>query len=387
MKAFNSVSRKHIPIGFKKPRILQQNQVGTKVGRKPGYLFVPENAIATRLFLISFDETEYNEAEFASYEELFTYVQLRPHQRHWIDVRGYQNLEVLEAIARDFNIHPLQLEDVINDYQRPKVEEEAGSLFLVSRMVTFTAEHLIEDEQLSMITGPNYVLTFQRDHDDCLDPLRERIRAGKGIIRKKPPLYMAYAIMDVVLDHYFPVLSQLSDYLDSLEDCLFKTPGKEVLSRILSVKREIVKLRRIMWPERDKINEILRSPPETIPEELKIYFKDTYDHTVHIIDLVENYKETSASLIELYLSNVSNRMNEIMKVLTIISSIFIPLSFIVGLYGMNFSRENPETGQVNNYNMPELYHPYGYLTLVIIMVSLVIAQLVFFYRKGWLSKF
>ena len=386
-KTHRGNSHKHAPVGWKKPRILQQNKLDTKVGRKPGYLYVAENALPTRLFLLSFDETELHEVEFQHYEELAVYVQTRPHQRHWIDVRGYKSLEVLEAISRDFNIHPLQLEDVINDYQRPKVEEENGSLFMVSRMVTFTAEHLIDDDQLSIFTGPNYVITFQSDHKDCLDPLRERIRAGKGITRKKPPLYLAYAIMDVVLDHYFPVLSQLSDYLDSLEDCLFQTPGKEVLSSILSIKREIVKMRRIMWPERDKINEILRSPAEIIPEDLKIYFKDTYDHTVHIIDLIESYKETSGSLIELYLSNVSNRMNEIMKVLTVISSIFIPLSFIVGLYGMNFSRENPETGSINKYNMPELYNPYGYITLVVVMVTLVSLQLIFFYRKGWLSKF
>ena len=372
---------------LKKPRILQQNKLDTKVGRKPGYLFVPENAFPTRLFLISFDETDYTEEEFTSYPELYAYMEARPHQRHWLDVRGYKDLAVLEAIARDFNIHPLQMEDVINDYQRPKVEEENGSLFLVSRMITFTENQTVDDDQLSIITGPNYVITFQSDYDDCLNPLRERIRAGKGIIRKKPPLYMAYAIMDVVLDHYFPVLSQLSDYLDNLEDSLFNNPGKEILSRILSIKREIVKLRRIVWPERDKVNEILRYSPEVVAEELKIYFRDTYDHTVHIIDLIENYKETSGSLVELYLSNVSNRMNEIMKVLTVISSIFIPLSFIVGLYGMNFSRENPETGGVNKYNMPELYNPYGYLILVAVMVCLVTAQLVFFYRKGWLSKF
>lgn len=365
-----------------KPRILQQNKVSTKVGQKPGFLFRPENAFDTRLFLVSFDENELVEKEYESYDELFAYMQQRPHQRHWLDVRGYGNLETLENIARDFNIHPLQLEDVISDYQRPKVEEESGSLFMISRMVTFTADKLIDDDQLSIFTGPNYVLTFQSDYEDCLDPLRLRIRGGKGIIRKRPVVYMAYAIMDVVLDHYFPVLAEISDYLDELEDCLFKQPKKEILSRILSSKREIVKLRRIIWPERDKINELLRSSPEVIPDDLKIYFRDTYDHSVQIIDLVENYKEMSGSLVELYLSNINNRMNEIMKVLTIISSIFIPLSFIVGIYGMNFSRENPD-GSINYLNMPELYQPYGYVTLLFLMGALIVGQIYFFYRKGW----
>lgn len=369
-----------------KPRILQQNLKQTKVGQKPGFLYVRENAARTRLYLFSFDETELNEQEFQSYDELYKFMQDRPHQRHWLDVRGYADLPVLENIARDFNIHPLQLEDVISDYQRPKVEEENGSLFMISRMITFTPNHLIDDDQLSIFTGPNYVITFQSDNEDCLDPLRNRIRGGKGVIRKRPVIYMAYAMMDVVLDHYFPVLAEMGEYLDSLEDCLFKKPKREILGNILSVKREIVKLRRIVWPERDKINELLRADPDVVPDEMKIYFRDTYDHTVQIIDLIENYKETSGSLVELYLSNVSNRMNEIMKVLTIISSIFIPLSFIVGIYGMNFSRENPD-GTVNTLNMPELYQPHGYVTLMAIMGLLIIAQLIFFYRKGWLSKF
>ena len=181
-------------------------------------------------------------------------MQARPHQRHWVDVRGYGNLEILEKIAQDFNIHPLQLEDVISDYQRPKVEEENGALFMISRMVSFMPTKQLDDDQLSIFTGPNYVLTFQSDYDDCLNPLRLRIRGGKGIIRKRPVVYMAYAIMDVVLDHYFPVLSEISDYLDELEDQLFKHPKKEMLSRILSLKKEIVTRRRIMWPERYKIN-------------------------------------------------------------------------------------------------------------------------------------
>ena len=369
-----------------KPRILQQDIKKAKVGQKPGYLYIRDNALRTRLYLISFDETECNEQEFTDYDEMYNFMQSRPHQRHWLDVRGYGNLPVLENIARDFNIHPLQLEDVISDYQRPKIEEENGSLFMISRMVTFTPDHLIDDDQLSLFTGPNYVITFQSDNDDCLEPLRVRIRAGKGIIRKRPVIYMAYAIMDVILDHYFPVLAEMGDYLDSLEDVLFKRPKKEILGSILSVKREIVKLRRIVWPERDKISELLRAAPEIVPEEMKIYFRDTYDHTVQIIDLIENYKETSGSLVELYLSNVSNRMIEIMKVLTIISSIFIPLSFIVGIYGMNFSRENPD-GTVNTLNMPELYQPYGYVILMAVMGLLIVLQLIFFYRKGWLSKF
>ncbi|QHL87307.1 magnesium/cobalt transporter CorA [Nibribacter ruber] len=355
-----------------------------KVGQKPGSLIISEKALPPRLFLVSFDEEYYQEQEFERYEDMFQAFIAKPLARHWIDVRGYRNLEMLEKFMVDFQIHPLQMEDVLNDYQRPKIEEDQQRLFIISRMLMFTPEHEVDDDQLSLFTGANYVLTFQSDYEDCLNPLRERIRVGKGSIRKKAPLYMAYAIMDVVLDHYFPAMAQLGEYAEELEDCLFENPSKELLSKILDLKREVVKIRRIIWPERDKINEILRMDETLLPHDLRIYFKDIYDHAVQLIDLVDNYRETTTSLTDLYLSNVSNRMNEVMKVLTIISTIFIPLSFIVGLYGMNFSRQQPD-GDINPLNMPELYQPYGYVTLLGFMGLVVIGMVYYFYRKGWLS--
>jgi magnesium transporter len=366
-----------------RPKILLRTIAGNKVGRKPGYLYQPEGALKPRLFIMSFDENFCEEREFHSLEELLAYYYQNPKARHWIDIRGYGDLDLLEKIKAEFNIHSLQMEDVINDYQRPKVEQEQEHLFIVSRMVTFTPEKLLDDDQLSLFTGSNYVLTFQSDYDDCLQPLRARIRAGKGVVRLRSVLYLAYAIQDVIIDNYFPVLVQIGDYLESLEDYLFEKPDKKTLNQILSIKRETTKLRRIAWSERDKINEMLRNE-ELIPEDLRLYFKDAYDHIVQVLDLVESYKETTGNLTELYLSNVSNRMNEIMKVLTIISTIFIPLSFIVGIYGMNFSRENPRGG-LNPLNMPELYNPYGYVSLLGFMGLVIIGQLIFFWRKGWLS--
>ncbi|WP_026463971.1 magnesium/cobalt transporter CorA [Adhaeribacter aquaticus] len=367
-----------------RPKILKRTIANDKVGKQPGYLYVPAGAFKPRLFLISFDEHFFEEKEFATYEELKSAYDSLPEARHWIDIRGYGDLALLEKIKFDFAIHPLQLEDVINDYQRPKMEEKGDHLFIVSRMISFTSDKRVDDDQLSIFTGSNYVLTFQSDYEDCLNVFRQRIRTGKGSTRKKPVLYMAYAIMDVIIDNYFPVLSEVGDYLESLEDCLFETPDKKTLNQIINVKREITKIRRIAWSERDKINEMLRDE-DLVPEDLRIYFKDAYDHTVQVLDLIENYKEMTGNLTELYLSNVSNRMNEIMKVLTIISSIFIPLSFIASVYGMNFSRENPNGG-TNPLNMPELYQPYGYVTLLTIMGGLIIFQLFFFWRKGWLSR-
>jgi len=366
-----------------RPKILQKASKD-RVGQKPGTFEVPKDTLKPRLFLISFDGDFYAEKEYTHYEELKAFYQQHPHARHWLDIRGYDNLELLEKIRVDFHIHALQMEDVLNDYQRPKIEEDQDRLFIVSRMLAFTPGKTIEDDQLSIFTGPNYIITFQIDYEDCLDPLRIRIRQGKGTIRKQPILYMAYAIMDVIVDNYFPVLAEISDYLESLEDCLFRQPNKQTLNLILNIRREVAKLRRIIWPERDKINELLRDE-DLLPEPLRIYFKDTYDHIVQVIDLMENYKEITGNLTELYLSNVSNRMNEIMKVLTIISSIFIPLSFVASLYGMNFSRENPHGG-VNPLNMPELYHPYGYIILLSAMGVMILFQLYFFWRKGWLSS-
>ena len=359
--------------------------IDRKVGNKPGSLFVPTEALAPRFFLMSYSETLFEETELGCYQELLEQVRSKPDVKHWIDIRGYGDLSLLEHLVTDFNLHLLQMEDVINDYQRPKVEEFGNDrLFIISRMLRWSqASHLLQDVQLSVFTGSNYILTLQSDYEDCLDPLRERIRVGKGSIRFRQNIYTAYAILDVVLDFYFPVLAQISDYIDQLEQKVLHTPSKLTLSRILALRSELVKLKRITWAERDKLNEILRLEEEIIPDNMKVYFRDAYDHVVQLIDLVDSHKEMTSSLIELYMSTVSNRMNEIMKVLTIISTIFIPLSFIVGLYGMNFSREDPDTGAVFRYSMPELYQAYSYPVLLGLMALLVLMQLYYFYRKGW----
>ncbi|MCR5886412.1 magnesium/cobalt transporter CorA [Hymenobacter sp. J193] len=302
-------------------------------------------------------------------------------------MRGYNDLGLMERLMRDFNLPALQMEDVLGDYQRAKVEElDNGRLFLVSRMTDFTSQLEVEDDQLSLFTGPNYVLSFQDDYDDCLDAVRHRIRSGRSQIMRRPPLYLAYTLTDVVLDHYFPTMAAIGDYIEHLEELIFrsKRADRRLLGRILQIKKDIVRFRRLVYPERDKITEILRMPEDVVSEEMKTYFRDCYDHAIQTLDLAESYKESVNSLVELYLSDQSNRMNEVMKVLTIISSIFIPLSFVVGLYGMNFQRENPHGG-INTLNMPELYHPLGYPVLLGVLLFVVCGQLIYFYRKGWLS--
>ncbi len=359
-----------------------------KAGKRPGYLFVPAEAIAPRFFLISYSEDSFEEREYTSYNQLRQYVFSHPEEKHWIDIRGYGDLDLLESLIEDFDIHRLQMEDVINDYQRPKVEEDNGRLFVITRMLRWVAEqHILEDVQLSMFTGPNYVLTLQSDYKDCLDPLRERIRTGRGVIRQRPVPYLLYALMDVVLDFYFPVIGEVSSYIEELEQAILDKPSRQTLRDVLALKNELVKLRRITWPQRDIMNDLLRMEDDIIPENIKLYFRDAYDHTIQLIDLIESHREIASSQVELYMSTVSNRMNEIMKVLTIISSIFIPLSFIVGLYGMNFAHQNPETGQVYPMSMPELYQPYAYPLLLAFMAILILVQLYFFFRRGWFRSF
>ncbi|GGG42982.1 magnesium transport protein CorA [Hymenobacter glacieicola] len=356
------------------------------VGQRPGTLVVREDSLKPRLFLISYADDFLEEREYHDYDHLLAYFRQHPERRHWIDVRGYDDLPLMQRLQEDFRIHPLQMEDVLGDFQRAKVEETEDGLFLVSRMTEFTRLLDIDDDQLSIFTGPNYVLTFQDDYEDCLEAVRQRLRSTRSTIRRRSSLYLAYALTDVVLDHYYPTMAAIGDYLEVLEERIFQgNSDRRVLNRILHIKKDIVRFRRLVYPERDKIAELLRLPDEEIPEEIKVFFKDCYDHAIQALDLAESYRETVSSLIDLYMSDQSNRANEVMKVLTIISSIFIPLSFVVGLYGMNFQREAPD-GRINYLNMPELYSPWGYPILLAVLALIVIGQLTYFYRKGWLTK-
>ena len=359
-----------------------------QVGQRPGTLNVRPGALKPRLFLMSYDEGTFTEEEYTDrYDELLDQLRQHPELKHWIDVRGYGDLPLIERMMQDFGLHPLQMEDVLNDYQRAKVDVfDDNRLFMVSRMTDFTRDLEIDDDQLSIFTGPNYVLTFQDDYDDCLDSLRTRIRSNFSTLRRRPVLYLAYALTDVVLDHYYPTMAAIGDYIEDLEEAIFadKRP-RRLLNRILRIKKDVVRFRRLVYPERDKIAEILRLPEEIMPETLKLFYRDAYDHAIQALDLAESYRDNISSLTDLYLSDQGNRMNEVMKVLTIISTIFIPLSFVVGLYGMNFQRDDGH-GHFLPHNMPELYSPWGYPVVLFAMGLVVATQLFYFYRKGWLTN-
>ncbi|RYE56146.1 MAG: magnesium/cobalt transporter CorA [Sphingobacteriales bacterium] len=302
---------------------------------------------------------------------------------YWVEIKGFKSVRLFETLNTDYGINKLILEDITTTHQRPKFEEYENYDFAISRMLFLDAENNLENEQLSFILTKNVLFTFQDKYEDCLQPIRTRLEIGKGNIRVGGPSYLMYALMDMIIDQYFAVLGAWSDQFDTIEDRLYEKPDKSIMYDTQVIKRNLITLRRIAWPERDKINDISRTDSRLIDEKTKPYIRDAYDHCIQIIDMIESLKEISANNIDMYLSIISNRMNEIMKVLTIISSIFIPLTFIAGIYGMNFSREDPVTGKILPQNMPELYQEHGYLYTMIVMGIIAVLQVIYFWRKGW----
>jgi magnesium transporter len=276
-------------------------------------------------------------------------------------------------------LHPLALEDVVNVHQRPKIEQYTGNIFVVTRMLRI--EERLESEQLSIFVGSNYVLTFQEAlPGDCFGPLRDRLRNLDPAIHDHGSDYLAYRLLDAVIDSYFPVLEHYGESIDALEEQMLGVHKFLEVARIHAIKQELLQVRRTVWPTRDMLHAMIRDHNSLIKEETKVYLRDCYDHTVQIIDLLETYRELGSDLRDLYLTSVSNRMNEIMKVLTIISTLFIPLTFIVGVYGMNFDPDS------SPYNMPELRAQYGYPFCWALMIVISIGMLIYFIRKGWIGE-
>ncbi|MDB5011409.1 MAG: magnesium and cobalt transport protein CorA, partial [Mucilaginibacter sp.] len=269
---------------------------------------------------------------------------------------------------------------------RPKFDEYDDYLFVVSRVIHFTDESELINNQFSALIKENIIITFEETHDEYFEAVKSRLAAGKGAIRTAGPGYMCYALTDTILDRYFVLLAQIGDSLDNVEDRLYVNANKSIMYDTQQLKRTLIILRRASWPERDKINEMIRTDNTLIKPEVKIFLRDAYDHCIQIMDLIENYKEITSSILDLYLSMVSNRMNEIMKVLTIISVIFIPLTFVAGIYGMNFARVDPVTNKVMPDNLPELYTPHGYFYALTVMFIIALIQVIVFWRKGWFTK-
>lgn len=294
----------------------------------------------------------------------------------WINIDGLGDKATLRTVAELFDLHLLTLADIANVHQRPKVEVFDHYLYFVTRMRS--TEHPLESEQVSIVLGTNWVLSVQERVGDCFDSVRDRIRLGKGRARRHGADYLAYLLVDAVVDQYFPTVDQLSDQIDQLEDDVLFRPGPDVITRVHDVRRELLGIRRAIWPQRDAINLLLRDELPQIRAETRIYFRDVYDHCVQLIDMIETYRELAQGLMDVYLSVMSNRMNEIMKVLTVIATIFIPLTFIAGIYGMNFDPE------VSPWNMPELTWYFGYPLALLLMAGIAVGMLGYFVKQGWL---
>jgi len=332
--------------------------------------------------IIEYDRDHLEEREITDLSELAAHLDNR--KITWINIDGLGDVEALTLLGERFNLHPLALEDVLNTGQRPKIEYTADYVFIVAQMVYQDNSHTIRGEQVSLFFGKNFLITVQEEGTyDVFDPVRERLRSGRGTVRKSKADYLAYALLDSIIDHYYPVLDDLGSSIEELEDDLLERPSREMVMTLHGYKRSLTQMRRFVWPLRDVVNGLLHDPSDFITPPTKIYLRDCYDHTVQLMDLVESYKELTAGLMELYHSSVGLRTNEVMRVLTVITSIFIPLTFIVGVYGMNFSAVSA-TGEKLPLNMPELYQPYGYLGLMAVMALIALAQLIIFKKMKWL---
>jgi magnesium transporter len=342
-------------------------------------LQIDPDSAATEITLIDYNLATASCLDLATPEECIPYMDSE--SVSWVDVKGLGSEEILQRVGTVFNLHPLMLEDVVNVPQRPKAEEYDDQLLIVARMVVIADQGFVT-EQVSLILSRNYLLTVQEEAEyDCFAPVRERIRTGKGQIRRSGADYLAYALLDAIVDGFFPILEVYGEALETLEDEVVASPDRQTLERIHQMKRELLMLRRAIWPQRDMINSLIRDGNDLITDEVRIYLRDCYDHTVQVLDMVETYRELASSLMDVYLSSVSNRMNEVMKFLTVVSSIFIPLTFIAGVYGMNFNTEK------SPYNLPELNFYWGYPLCLAVMATIAVTMIVMFYRRGWFENF
>jgi len=290
----------------------------------------------------------------------------------WIDVEGLTDINIIDKIGEAYGLHSLVREDILNTTKRPKFEDYENYIYIVLRMIYQNHKDQQISEQLSLILGPDWVLTFQEVPGDIFTPVRERIKQGKGKIRFSGADYLAYALVDAVVDNYFSVIERLGERLEALEDSVVQAPDAGTLKAIHTAKRDMLFMRRAVWPMREVIGGLLRDDSELVQAGTRIYLRDVYDHAVEVIEVVEMYRDMVSSLLEVYLSSINNRMNAVIKVLTIIATIFMPLTFIVGLYGMNFK------------HMPELDWQYGYPLCLALMAAVTVGMIVFFRRKEWI---
>lgn len=344
-----------------------------KAGSAPGTLvFVGEKKAETVTFtIIDYDADNLQETEVASIEECLAYRDKK--SVTWINISGLHDVEIIEKLGEKFNLHPLLMEDIVNTEQRPKLEDYDDYLFVILKMLYSEGQnHVIQHEQISLIVTPSVVLSLQEKEGDVFDPVRQRIRKGKGRIRKSGTDYLAYVLIDTVVDHYFKVFEEIGIKIEELQEKVLANPSTEILQSIQNLKREMIFIRKSIWPLREIISGLLRSESVLIKEDILPYLRDVYDHTIQVIDTAETFRDMLSGMLDIYLSSLSNKMNEVMKVLTIMATIFIPLTFIAGIYGMNFEF------------MPELKWHWSYPALWVILITIFVVMVFWFKRKKWL---
>ncbi len=346
----------------------------------PGNLDLEPNALPPEITLIDYTEDTVSKIKISNPEDCIPY--LKSDSVSWINMLGLGNKIAWQQMAKVFQIHPLTVGDIVNIPQRPKILHDKNQIIIITCMVRIKSYlEPFEKEQISIILGEKYLITVQENSEsDCLKPVRERIKNNQGIIRKQKVDYLAYSLLDKIIDSFFPVLEEYGERIEKLEDEIVFNPTRQTMQKIYKLRRELSTLRRAIWSLREAINILIRDGAKSIKPDVLVYFRDCYEHTIQLRDIVETYRDLASDLMDIYLSSVSNKMNEVMKLLTVISSIFIPLTFIAGVYGMNF---NPE---VSPWNMPELNWRYGYPFCLLIMFLTAVCLIYFFWQKGWFEN-
>lgn len=344
-----------------------------KAGMAPGSLVhIGETQFSKiKLSYIEFDEHTFLEEEDVSTDLCLK--RLKTPLMTWIQVHGVSDSSIIASLGSHFNLHALVLEDVLNTTQRAKLDTYQEQVFIVCRLLKYDEEnHALKDEQVSIVFGPNFLISFLEKDEDIFRPIKERLRLGNNRLRRQGPDYLAYALLDIIVDQYFVVLEKVDVDLDNLEEELMHSPQSDTIQKMQKAKREMIFLRKSVWPMRDVINRFQRLEPPLVTSSLQVYLRDVYDHLVQTIDIIEGFRDVVSGMMDVYLSSINIKTNDIMKVLTIVSTIFVPLTFISSLYGMNFEF------------MPELHYKYGYPLILFILALVAGGMLYYFRRKKWL---
>ncbi|MGM0574351.1 MAG: magnesium/cobalt transporter CorA [Myxococcota bacterium] len=356
-------------------RPLRRPKHHTRPGAAPGTLFVPPDAPETQIRVIAYGPDELKEESPETVPEIVALRSRFPVV--WVDVRGLRALDTIRDLGEAFGLHVLALEDLVHAHQRPKVDVYDEFDLIITRMGRRVNGGL-DLEQVGVVVGDGFVLTFQEHEGDCLDPVRDRLRRHTGRVRDHGPDFLAWALMDAIVDNYFPVLERYGDALEDLEADILRDPDEEVAARLVGIRHDLLSMRRAIWPLRDAMATLRREGSPRFQSETLVFLRDLEDHVLQLVELFETFRETGASLMDLYTTMIGHRMNEVMKVLTIIATIFMPMSFIAGVYGMNFERS------VSRFNMPELGWDFGYFFALALMGGIAVAMLLWFRRKRWL---